>query len=93
MIDWDATLKILGVAAFIGSCLYYSYQAGGFAKSIAVMNKRLESVEQTQKAIASVITTLAVQKVQIERMERDIGDLRRGKGFIHADRETVDGEY
>jgi hypothetical protein len=35
--------------------------------------------------VGSVLTTLAVQKAQLEHLQRDVDDLKHGRGFIVKD--------
>ena len=56
------------------------------------MQKQIASMEQVSKTIAGALTTLAVQKVQIERIEKDVDGLKRGEGYVQQ-RNGLNGEY
>ena len=89
-IDWVIKLGDLLVVA---SLIFY---IGRFSKRVDAMEKTIERIEGTHQSIASAITTVAVQKVQIDRIEQDIHDMKRGIGFVterSQGRLTVEGQY
>lgn len=95
MIDWSVRLgDLMVLGGFVGTCCIYAFKVGGFTQMINGMGEKITKLEQSLGIVASAITTLAVQKVQIERIEGDIKDMKRGVGWItdHGAK-TVDREY
>lgn len=97
MIDWNIRAgDLLVMASLAGTSLIYAFKSGRFAETIDTMEKEIEELRDSTKIMASAITTLAVQKFQIERIERDIADMKRGRGYVQERdqvRNSVDGEY
>ena len=67
---------------------------------IDLLSLRLVSVEETVKGSSSTDKRLAIVEerqvnhgTNLTTVQRDISDLRRGKGFISGNRPGVDGEY
>lgn len=94
MVDWGIRISDIMVAGgMLGSVIFYSFKAGALTKSIELMETQIKALEEVSRTIAGTLTTLAVQKSQIERIERDIDGLRRGEGFVIQRRVTIEGEY
>lgn len=95
MIDWNIRIgDILVIVGFAGTALVYAFKSGRITQAIETMQREIEKLQKSYEAIAGAITTVAVQKKQIERIEDDIKDMKRGVGYIQ-DRSatTVDREY
>ncbi len=67
---------------------------------IDLLSLRLVSVEEAVKGSSSTDKRLAIVEerqvnhgTNLTTVQRDISDLRRGKGFISGNRPGVDGEY
>jgi hypothetical protein len=67
---------------------------------IDLLSQRLASVEAAVKAASDVDKRLTTTEERLSNhvkmlgvAQRDISDMRRGKGFITGDRASVDGEY
>lgn len=83
MIDWNIRFgDILVVISLMGTGVLFSYRTGAFTESVRVMQKELEGLKAIAKTIGDVLTTVAVQKNEIEHIQDDIRDLRRGIGII-----------
>jgi len=97
MIDWNVRAgDLLVLAGFAGTGFVYAFKSGRLAETIEIMEKEIEKLQESYKMIALALTTMAVQKVQIERMDRDIIDMKHGRGFISERdqrRTSVEGEY
>lgn len=95
MIDWNVRVgDIILLVGLGGTGLIYAFKTGQLAETIKMMQEEIDELKNTGKLIASAITTVAVQKVQIERIEKDIDDMKRGVGFKQDRiRTSVDGEY
>jgi FtsZ-binding cell division protein ZapB len=95
MIDWNVRVgDLLVLAGLGGTMMIYAFKSGRFAETIDMMQEEIEELKDTAKTIAGALTTMAVQKVQIERVEQDIADMKRGIGYKqdHGAR-TIDREY
>jgi uncharacterized protein Yka (UPF0111/DUF47 family) len=95
MIDWNVRAgDLLVMASLAGTAFVYAFKSGRFAETIDIMNREIEDLKESMKIIAGAITTVAVQKSQIERIEKDIDDMKRGVGY-KQDRiaRSVDREY
>lgn len=97
MIDWDVRAgDLLVMASLAGTAFVYAFKSGRFAETINIMQEEIKELKDSTKIIATAMTTMAVQKVQIERIEKDINDMKRGRGYVQArdqHRTAVDGEY
>lgn len=108
MIDFEWTIKlgdmltVLG-AVYVGTTLLYK-RAGKVATDDRMVQGIAEEIEEMKdelKALAKVITTLAVQDIkianlgqQITMLYRNVEDMRRGSGYVaNPARSTIDGEY
>lgn len=88
-LDWNLRFGDLVVVVTL---LVYIFRAGAFTNSVSHMEKRIDTIEDTLKSLAAAMTTVAVQKDRIERMDRDINELRHGQGFVRG-RLGIEGEY
>jgi hypothetical protein len=59
-----------------------AFKAGGFTKSIDAMQAEITALKVVASSVADVLTTVAVQKNEIEHIRTDLDDLKRGRGFI-----------
>lgn len=100
MLDWNIRIgDIVVVASLAGTCLLYASKVGRFAESITNMQREIEELKEVAKALATVVTTQAVQSTRLDTaaerlnmMDKKIEDLRHGDGFI-AGRKGVEREY
>ena len=93
MIDWNIRIGDMAVmASLIGAIVVFSYKTGSFTRSVEVMQKELEGLKEIAKTISQVLTTVAVQKSEIEHIREDINDLKRGRGYIQGEH-GINGEY
>ena len=77
--DWNFRIgDLVVVLAFLA----YVFKAGTLAESIKIMQVEIAALKDAMKVVASAMTTLAVQKTQIERVEKDITEMKHGRGFI-----------
>lgn len=67
---------------------------------IDLLSLRMASVEEAVKGSHSVGSQIAVLEVRqtnhatnLATLQREVSDLRRGKGYIKDQREGIDGEY
>jgi prefoldin subunit 5 len=102
MIDWNIRFGDLAVVASLGgTCLFYATKIGRFSEMIENMQKQIEKLEDTTKKIADVVTAQAVQDTRLNnissrmnRVDENIEDLRRGRGYINnKDQKVISNEY
>lgn len=67
---------------------------------IDLLSQRLKAVEEVLKEHRDNDTRIAILEVRVTNhgnmitaAQQEVADLRRGKGFIAAHRDSVDGEY
>ena len=93
MIDWNIRFgDILVVASLVGTLFVFAYKTGAFTESVNAMKKEMEALKDIAKTISEVLTTLAVQKTEIEFLREDMHEMKRGRGFVQGER-GVNGEY
>ncbi len=69
---------------------------GGFAVLITLRNTvsnikiDVAGMQREIQKLSDVITKMAVADLRITNLEKDVRDLRHGRGFV---REAIDGEY
>lgn len=51
-------------------------------KTISAMEREMEEIKRDQKDLSQTVAQIAVQDSRIDRLEEDMRDLRRGRGFI-----------
>ena len=89
----DPLLKVLEILAIIGGVVAaVTRMAQTSTKVEATLNRQNEILEtqSTQidelknetKKVGEVLTVLAVQKNQIDRLEEDVRDLKHGRGYV-----------
>lgn len=94
MIEWSIRAgDVMVLLGFLGGSLALVFRGGKLYAAIEVMQNEIRSLKEVAAQIGSVLTTVAVQKVEIEHIRKDISDLRRGNGWITRARDTVEGEY
>lgn len=100
MVDWNIRVgDILVVISLVGTAIAYAFRSGRFAESIKSMQNEITEMKDVAKAMAKIVTSMAVQTTRLDTaaerlnvMDRKIEDLRRGDGYIHGPR-GVDKEY
>lgn len=91
MIDWSIRAgDMLVLAGFLGGSLALVFRGGKLYAAIEVMQNEIRSLKDVAAQIGAVLTTVAVQKTEIERIREDVRELKYGRGFIQH---TADGEY
>jgi hypothetical protein len=73
---------ILVVLGLVGTCMTIAFKAGGFTTSLDAMQAEITELKTVASTVADVLTTVAVQKNEIEHIRTDVDDLKRGRGFI-----------
>lgn len=94
MIDWNVRVgDILVVVSLAGTCIFYAFRSGRFAESIITMQREIREMKEVAKSLAVIITNQAVQTVRMDSqgerlnsLDDKIEDLRRGDGYIIANR-------
>jgi hypothetical protein len=83
MIEWSIRLgDIMVLLGLGGTMLTLAYRAGRFAETLAAMQSEIVELKDVAKAVTQVLTTVAVQKVELEHMRVDVNELKHGRGFI-----------
>lgn len=91
MIDWSIRAgDMLVLAGFLGGSLALVFRGGKLYAAIEVMQNEIRSLKDVAAQIGAVLTTVAVQKVEIERIREDVREIKHGRGFVQH---TADGEY
>lgn len=93
VIEWSVSnIVIIAAALFAVAGFYHLTKA-----DMKLLKAGHVKVEDKLDALSKVVTDIAVQNTrldnqdaQLERLQRDLSDLRRGRGFIQN---TLDGEY
>lgn len=83
MIDLNIRLgDILVIASLLGTGVVYAFKSGRFAESIVNMQKEIVALKELASAITSVLTTVAVQKKEIEFIREELRELKHGDGWV-----------
>lgn len=83
MIDWSVRFgDLLIVASLAGSGIVYAFKSGRFAESIKNMQKEISALKLIAESLAAVLTTVAVQKREIEFIREEIKELKHGDGWV-----------
>lgn len=88
VIDWTISVgNLLQIAAFlvVGVLAFATLRA-----DIRVLRHDMKNVQQEQEVVSetmthlsSVLTTVAVQNVRLDRAEKTIDEMRHGQGFVN----------
>lgn len=93
----NASVLLIGfVVAFTrigGRIDLLAQRVGSSETAIERMEATLKSTHDTDKRVATIEERLTNHVTMLTTAQRDISDLRRGKGFIKGDRSSIDGEY
>ena len=83
MIDWSVRFgDILIIVSLAGSGIVYAFKSGRFAESISHMQKEVTALKTVAESLAAVLTTVAVQKKEIEFIRDELRELKHGDGWI-----------
>lgn len=83
MIDWNVRFgDLLVVLSLAGSGIVYAFKSGRFAESIKNMQREIIEMKEVAKAMTAVLTTVAVQKKEIEFIRDEIRELKHGDGWV-----------
>ena len=94
MIDWNIRIgDILVIGSLIGTAFIFAYKTGAFTESVNAMKKEMEKLSEITKTISDVLTTVAVQKREIEFIREELKELKHGRGFVQGERGGVNGEW
>lgn len=82
MIEWSLRFgDLMVVASFIGTIGIYIFRAGKLTAAIDSMQKEIIGLKDIAKVVADVLTTVAVQKVELSHLRGDVEELKHGIGF------------
>jgi len=83
MFEWVASLKdVVLFAGYAGTIALLVFRAGKFTKAIESMQAEITNLKDVAKTVADVLTAVAVQKVELTYIRKDIDDIKHGKGFV-----------
>ena len=83
MIDWSVRLgDILVLVGLGGAVVTFAFKVGVFTRGMESMRSEITDLKDVAKSVANVLTTVAVQKNELEHLRTDVDDLKRGRGFI-----------
>lgn len=81
--DWSFRIgDIVVIAAFLGTIILQAVYIGKFIMRLEIMEARFSSFEESQKLIVGALTTIAVQSSRLDRLERDVNEIRHGEGLV-----------
>lgn len=93
MIDWNVRVgDLLIVGSLAGTGVVYAFKSGRFAESIKNMQQEIKALKEVANSIASLLTTVAVQKTELENIREDVRELKHGEGFVRGIK-GIDREY
>lgn len=93
MIDWNVRIgDILVVVSFAGTCIFYAFRSGRFAESILTIQREIKEFKEIAKVMSALLTTVAVQKKELENIREDVRELKHGEGFVRGVK-GIDREY
>lgn len=93
MIDWNVRFgDLLVVGSLAGTGVVYAFKSGRFAESIKNMQKEITALKELAHNITALLTTVAVQKVELENIREDVRELKHGEGFVRGPK-GIDREY
>lgn len=92
----DQLLKVGEIVSILGGGAYVAFKLGRttsrFEAALGNQNLLLENqaleiseLKTETKKLGDVLTKIAVQENRLDRIEGDISDLRRGKGYVIAE--------
>lgn len=83
MFEWLGSIKdVLLFASYAGTIGILVFRAGKFTKAIEAMQAEISGLREVAKTVADILTTVAVQKVELSYIRKDIDDIKHGKGFV-----------
>ncbi len=83
MIEWSIRLgDIVVLLGLGGTMLALAFRAGGFASALVAMQTEIKELKEVAKGVNAVLTTVAVQKTELQHLRTDVDDLKHGRGFI-----------
>lgn len=81
--DWTIRLgDIFVLGGILWACGMLFLKMGGFMQSVEVMKVELADLKSFVLSMRDVLTTLAVQKNELNHLRDDVTDLRHGRGFV-----------
>jgi hypothetical protein len=89
-LTFDGTItmgNLLQIVAFVGVGLFAFFRV---QNKLDLLGFRVGMMEVATNQITGILQTMASQSQQISTLEREVADLRRGKGWVQRD---LDGEY
>lgn len=83
MIEWSIRLgDILVLFGLGGTVISLAYRAGRFAETLTAMQAEIVDLKNVAKGVTQVLTTVAVQKVELQHLRIDVDELKHGRGFV-----------
>lgn len=83
LFDWFGSVKdVLLFASYAGTIGILVFRAGKFTRAIESMQAEISSLRDVAKTVADVLTAVAVQKVELSYIRKDIDEIKHGRGLI-----------
>lgn len=89
-LDWGVLLNILQVGSILGAWLWMFLS---MRSELRIVRHDLVNLERAQQALneafkqlGTILTQVAVQDTRLGMIEKNIDELRHGRGFIAKDR-------
>lgn len=83
LFDWFGSVKdVLLFASYAGTIGILVFRAGKFTRAIESMQTEITGLKDVARTVAEVLTTVAVQKVELSYIRKDIDEIKHGKGFV-----------
>jgi predicted methyltransferase len=79
-IDWAIKLTdLLVIAGFAGTVGAMLFRSGRVFHSITSMQIEIKELKDVAKSVAEVLTTVAIQKVELDHMREDIDEIKKNR--------------
>lgn len=81
MFEWSVIAQLITLASFLGTVLFGIFKLGKFTQTLLSMQSEITAIKDIAKTVADVLTTVAVQKVEISHLREDLEELKHGIGL------------
>ena len=83
MIDWSVKFgDLLSLGSLLGVIGVFVFRGGRLYSALDSMQSEIAGLKKVAENIGAILTTVAVQKNEIEHIRNDIEDLKHGRGLI-----------
>lgn len=86
-IHFDTVLRLAEVGSILVGGSVVAFKLGRFTmrveEGMALQSVEITALKEETKKLGAILTTIAVQDNRLDRIETDISDLKRGKGWVN----------